>query len=145
MCLGRMAQLVLYLLYSSSINSCGCCHITWYSYRIRCVMWYVVWSCGMDFWPCNMIVQTHRKLQFRIFKCQKWLKPWYKKKINVCGARGHTPPNCTKFNRRSHMALLDTQLVEYCPTYHTIIWFSLRIGCLRLESSLAYQPTIKTK
>ncbi len=49
-------------------------------------MWYVYWSCGtcICFFDYVIYFQNHRKLQFRIFKGQKWLKLWHKRKPNLC-------------------------------------------------------------
>ncbi len=44
------------------------------------------------FWPCCMIFENLRKLQFKIFRGKKWLKPWHKNKTKWWYAVwGHTP------------------------------------------------------
>ncbi len=76
-----------------------------------------------DFWPCGMLFQNHRKLQFRIFEGQKYLKPWHIKKTKCVWCIGHTA-----FVGRPALLSCGTaaqQTRGVWPTHHTIITFLL--------------------
>ncbi len=44
-------------------------------------MWYAFWPSGMLFWSCGKQFQNQRKLQFRIIKGEKLLKPWHNSEL----------------------------------------------------------------
>ncbi len=74
--------------------------------------------------------KPHKKL-FSVFKGQKLLKPWHKRKPNVSVACGHSTrweSSCATLELQSRVALLGTQLVGYGPTLYTIIWWSLNMS-----------------
>ncbi len=81
---------------------------------------------GMTMW---YFFQNHTQLQFKILRGHKLLNPCHKKKTKLWCMWSYSTrlePSCTTLDLRSWVVLLGTQLVEYGPTYHTIIWCSLR-------------------
>ncbi len=71
---------------------CEAYHVL-YSILIVCVKWYlrtyhmIMWN---TFWPCGMLFQNTEKVQFKIFKGQKWLKRCHKSTIlHLLGTQLH--------------------------------------------------------
>ncbi len=83
-------------------------------------MWYAFWSCGMRF-------KNTRKLQFRIFKCRKWLKPWHKEKVRsvkCMGSYSIWEANWTRLDIWALMALPWHPSHGVWPhTPHNHLWF----------------------
>ncbi len=92
-------------------------------------IWYAFWPFWYALWSCGMLFQNHRKLQLRKLKVKTLFQLWHKKKTKFIMFMGtystYWEPSCTTRDLRSHVALLDTQLMEYGPTHQTIIWFSI--------------------
>ncbi len=67
-----------------------------------------------DFWPCGMLFSQICVVHVVILHLWK--------------------PSCTTLDLQSSMALLGTQLMEYGPTHHTIIWFSCSTLSMRFSA-----------
>ncbi len=96
-------------------------------FRVCHVVWMTMWYAFFAMW--YVFFQKHRKLQFRILEGLKCWKQWHIEKTKyvwcMVSYYTHWEPSCSTLNQ-SHVALFGTQLVEYDPTHHTIIWFSLK-------------------
>ncbi len=109
----------------------GCCHITWYIAFGMChvgcndtphghvvcflFMWYV------------FFLQNHRILQLMIFKGQKWLKPWHKRKnkvwlvhrviLHLLGAKLHHTGPLVLCATARQLTCVHTSMAQ-----HTTLW-----------------------
>ncbi len=109
------------------------------------------------FWLCGMLFQNHRKRQLRIFKSQKLLKPWHKKKTNfVWCMRSYTScwkHNCTTLDHQSCTCMWYCCMViswsMILHTIHTNLGFSLKttLKGLKLRDDFGFlftKPCLKT-